>query len=113
MRDLKRNQSEIWYSLAVPDGGTDKNGNKVLTYEEPVAGRFSLSTNKGEASMEAFGRNVDYDREMTTHDMKCPINEHTRIWIGTDKDKPYNYIVSKVAPSLNCIRYALKQVTTS
>lgn len=113
MRDLKRNQQTIWYSLAIPDGKTDKNGNKVVSYDSPIKGRFSLSVNKGEASMEAFGRNVDYDREMLTHDMKCPINEHTHIWIGIETDKPYNFIVSKCAPSLNCIRYALKQVTTS
>lgn len=113
MRDLKRNQQTVWYSLAVPNGATDRNGNSIIKYEEPIKGKFSLSVNTGEASMEAFGRNVDYDREMITHNTDCPINELTRLWIGVETSEPYNFIVSKVAPSLNCIRYALTQVTTS
>jgi hypothetical protein len=110
MRDLKRNQSTVYYSLCIPKSARDKNGNLISSYSEPVSGKFSLSVTKGTAENEPFGREVDYDREMTTHNMNCAIDEHSRLWIGISTDKPYNYIVKKVAKSLNCIRYAIKEV---
>lgn len=115
MRDLKRNQQTVYYQLCVPNSVTDKNGNKINGYPgTPIKSRFSVSPNTGEASMQPFGRDVDYDCEMVTHDMSIAIDEYSRLWINAvPEEQPYNYIVKKVARSLNCIRYALKQVTTS
>ena len=114
MRDLKINQQTVYYQLCVPKSVEDKNGNKINGYPNPpIKARFSVSPNTGEASMQPFGRDVDYDCEMTTHDMSVEIDEYSRIWINRDPDKSYNYIVKKVARSINCIKYALKQVNTS
>lgn len=75
MRNLKRNQSKIHYSLAVKDGGTDTNGNSIVTYSEPQPLNISVSAGKGEASMQPYGRDVDYDKEMVTTDKQCLIDE--------------------------------------
>ena len=82
-------------------------------YSEPIKAYFNISPAKGETTATPFGQNVDYDREMTTHEMKTQINEFTRLWIGRSTDEPYNYIVKKVAESINCIRYAIKRVDVS
>lgn len=113
MRDLKINQQTVYYSLCVPNSVEDENGNLADSYTEPVKGRFNVSPAKGEASMQPFGRNVDYDCEMTTHNKDIEINEFSRLWIGVETDKSYNFIVKKVAKSINCIRYAIKQVNVS
>ena len=116
MRDLKRNQQTIWYSLLNVSVGEDEWGNTedVKTYGEPVAINMSVSANKGEASQQAFGMDLDYDREMSTHDMSCPIDEYTHLWIdGRDINDTHNYIVKAVSKSLNCIRYAIKKVNVS
>lgn len=113
MRNLKRNQSKIYYSLAVKDGGTDTNGNSIVTYSEPQPLNISVSAGKGEASMQPYGRDVDYDKEMVTTDKQCFIDENSRLWVGVPPTQPYNYIVKAKLPSLNSVRYAIKRVTTS
>ena len=116
MRDLKRNQQTIWYSLLNVSTGEDEWGNTedIKTYGEPTPVDISVSSDKGEISQQAFGIDLDYDREMITHDMSCPIDEYTHLWIdGRDTDKTHNYIVKAVSKSLNCIKYAIKKVNVS
>lgn len=110
MRDLKRDQIKIYYSLYEPDTTVDKNGNKIGSYTSPIELFISVSVEKGESINEVFGKNTDYDREMSTTNTKCPIDEYSRLWIGIDISKPYNYIVTKVAKSRNQKRYAIKEV---
>ena len=116
MRDLKRNQQTIWYSLLNVSTGEDEWGNteNIKEYGEPIKMQISVSANKGETSQQAFGTDLEYDREMTTHDMSCPIDEYTHLWIdGRNTNDTHNYIVKAVSKSLNCIRYAIKKVNVS
>ena len=116
MRDLKRNQQTIWYALLNVSTDADEWGNTddVKTYGNPIEIKMSLSANKGEASAQAFGADLSYDREMSTHDMNCPIDEYSHLWIdGRSTDEPHNYIVKAVSKSLNCIRYAIERVNVS
>ena len=113
MRDLKRNQQTVWYSLLNTTVGTDEWGNTedIKGYGTPLSMQISISANKGEVSEQAFGTDLDYDREMVTHDMACPVDEYSHLWIdGRDITKTHNYIVKAVSKSLNCIRYAIKKV---
>ena len=116
MRNLKRNQQQIWYSLLNVSAGEDEWGNTedVKTYGEPTSMYISVSSDKGEISQQAFGMDLDYDREMITHDMSCPIDEYTHLWIGgIDTSQKHNYVVKAVSKSLNCIKYAIKKVNVS
>lgn len=116
MRSLKRNQQTIWYSLLSVSSDKDEWGNTedVKTYGLPVSTKMSVSANRGEVSQQAFGMDLDYDREMITHDMSCPIDEYTHLWIdGRDTEETHNYIVKAVSRSLNCIRFAIKKVNVS
>ncbi len=116
MRDLKRNQQTIWYSLLDQSSEADEWGNTVDIKEHgvPVEMSISVSANKGEASAQAFGADLNYDREMSTHDMSCPIDEHTHLWLdGRNTTDTHNYEVVSVSKSLNCIRYAIRRVNVS
>ena len=116
MRDLKRNRQKIWYSLLNVSAGVDEWGNTedIKTYSVPFPIDISISANKGETSLQAFGTDLDYDREMSTHDMNCPIDEYSHLWVdGRDTNETHNYIVKAVSKSLNCIRYAIKKVDVS
>ena len=113
MRDLRRNQQTIWYSLLNVTAREDEWGNTedVKTYGPVLPMYISISANKGEASAQAFGTELDYDREMSTHDMSCPVDEYSHLWIdGRDITQTHNYVVKAVSKSLNCIRYAIKKV---
>ena len=116
MRDLKRNQQNIWYALLNVTADKDEWGNTtdVKTYGTPLSARMSISANRGETEQQAFGTDLKYDREMSTHDMNCPVDEYTHLWIdGRDPSETHNYIVKAVSKSLNCIRYAIEKVDVS
>ena len=116
MRDLKRNKQTIWYSLLNVSADKDEWGNTedVKTYGDPVKMEISISGNKGEASQQPFGTDLKYDREMSTHDMNCPIDEYSHLWLdGRSPDETHNYIVKAVSKTLNCIRYAIEKVNVS
>lgn len=83
MRDSERNKVWIWYALRNVRAVEDEwgNTNNVTTYGNPQRFKISVSANKGEASAQAFGADLKYDREMVTHDMSCPIDEYTHLWI--------------------------------
>ena len=116
MRDLKRNQQPIWYSLLDQHASADEWGNTIDVKEHsaPVKMSISISANKGQASAQVFGADLQYDREMSTHDLRCPIDEYTHLWLdGRGPSEPHNYEVVAVSKSLNCIRYAIRQVNVS
>ena len=116
MRDLKRNQQTLWYALLNVSVAEDEWGNTedIKTYGTPVQTKMSISANRGEASAQAFGADLNYDREMSTHDMDCPIDEYTHLWLdGRSPAETHNYEVAAVSKSLNCIRYAIRRVNVS
>ena len=105
------NLSTIRAGRATPDVLKKVN---VDYYGAPTPIKMSVSGNRGEASEQAFGADLNYDREMSTHDMNCPIDEYTHLWIdGRDTSETHNYIVKAVSKTLNCIRYAIKKVDVS
>jgi hypothetical protein len=83
MRNSVRNQTLVWYALRNVSAEKDEWGNakNVATYSQPMGYKISLSANRGEASAQTFGADLRYDREMVTHDMSCPIDEYSRLWI--------------------------------
>lgn len=110
MRDLRKNQRPIYYSLYGEGESVDEWGNVIKGYGEPKRLMVSRSVDKGEANGGVFGKDLDYDSEFVVHDINCPIDEFTHLWIGVDTSADYNYIVKKVAVSLNAKRYAIKRV---
>lgn len=110
MRDLKRNQIKITYRLylgqqpIIDEYGCDT-GETIAKYGEKTELPISVSANKGDYSIQQFGDLLDYDRTMIVSDVNCPIDESTRVYIGSEP-----YIVKAVARSLNATQYAVKRV---
>ena len=116
MRDLKRGRQRIFYSLRNVSSTTDEWGNTedVKTYGTPIPFDISVSGNKGEAASQAFGTELAYDREMSTHNMTCPIDEYSHLWLdGREPTGTHNYVVKAVSRTENCIRFAIEKVNVS
>lgn len=119
MRTLEINKQPMWYALLL--GKTeviDEYGNHTgvfeLQYSDPVYYPVNMSESRGTASVEAFGIEADFDRTFVTTDMDCPIKEDSIIWFGADpQTEPHNYIVYRIANSLNGITYAIRGVDVS
>lgn len=116
MRLLKRNRQRIYYALyqgkePIKDEYGNETGEYKLIYSDPIPLEVSISAARGESSTTQFGALEDYDRVIITDDMMCPINEHSILWIDNlDPNQKHDYIVKRVAKSLNFISYAVKKV---
>lgn len=145
MRDLKRNQTEFWYCLLIPntqEAIVDEYGNEtgelIPSYKKAVQMRANISPATGQNQVEQFGNLDSYDKVIVTCDMKCPIDENTVLFIDkrpeytevqtheivegqalyeddevvekTYELPKYNYIVKRVAKSLNGISIAVRKV---
>ena len=118
MRSLDRNKQTIFYALyegkdEIRDEWGNLIGEPVLKYGDPVKYQINVSAAQGTADLEQFGINTNYSKTMVTNDLNCPITETTRLWIGQTTDKPHNYVVVKVAPSINSIMFAIKEVSVT
>lgn len=119
MRDLCRNQIKIYYSnyeksTELIDEYGNSTGQYELTYSKPEMIMISVSASKGSTDNQPFGNLLDYDRVLITSNMNCNIDENTVLWIDKlDTEKTHDYIVKKVARSINQIQIAVKKVTVS
>lgn len=119
MRDVRRNKQTIWYALRT--GSTenvDEYGNKTGTYTEtygePVAYKINVSAPKGTIDLERFGLDERYTVVLTTTDLRCPIAMDSILWIGADPEtEPYNYVATRISPSLNQLVILAREVHVS
>lgn len=116
MRGLSRNKTTIYYALYEGNGEHMEDGlytgEPDPTYSTPVALRASVSAARGTADVDLFGVNSSYSKTVIVDNTSCPIDEHSRLWIGIKPtgSAPHNYEVVQVAKSLNHIAYAVREV---
>jgi hypothetical protein len=121
MKLLKRNLSTIHYCLyersePILDDDGNETGEDKITYSEPVEFECSVSAATGYSATEMFGNLENYDKTLITDDMQCPIDEHSVLFVDkepefdTDGRPLYDYIVRRVAKSINNISFAIRKV---
>lgn len=123
MKCLNRNKQLFYYSLfkskeSIKDEYGNMTGEYIVHYFEPVCMKANISPASGKTQTEQFGNSEQYDKVIVTDDMNCPIDENTVLHIDCKpfcygEQVPYDYIVKKVARSLNHISYAVSKVKVS
>lgn len=123
MRNLKKNQQKLYYSMYVGrvpvlDSEGYETGDYETGYTAPISFSANISAGRGDAQNEVFGKELDFSRTISTTDMTCPINEHSLIWIETepvlkpdgtaDPDSADYTVATRPAKSLNSIMIAIK-----
>ena len=127
MKALARNKQTLYYALKtgltnVNDSNGLYTGEQTPTYGTPVKVEMNISPATGRTVLEWMGIATNYNKALVTDDMSCPITEDTILWIGVEptvtvngvsKSNPHNYLVSRVAKSLNSIVYGVIEVNVS
>lgn len=139
MRCLKRNQRPFYYCLykeeiPILDDYGNETGQTIVVYDEAVEMMANISQATGQSNTEQFGNLENYDKVIVTDDLNCPIDENSVLFIDKEpeyKDAEYNeataitfvestvqvpvydYIVRRVAKSLNSISIAVSKVKVS
>ncbi len=125
MRLCERNKQTVWYALLEKaENAVDEYGNltgeDVRSFGKPVKMTMNVSAANGLSSVAQFGINDVYTKTAVTADMSCPIDTSSILWVGIAPDADgedgtvkHNYVVQKVAKSLNYISYELKEVNVT
>ena len=131
MRCMSRNKVTFFYALyerkeAITDDYGNTTGEFEVIHGNPLEYSANISAAKGETQTRQFGENEVYDKVIVADNTVPPIDEYSVLWIDTlpQLDKtgalatdetgkvitPYDYIVTKVARSLNSVSIAVSKV---
>ena len=125
MRDLRRNQRKMYYSLYVEQENDSEFDtlDTVAKYSKPIEFKASLSVGQSDADDSPFGKDISYDRIISTVNKSLPITETSLIWYETkpvlleDGTADPNSADYKVAAApldgLDGIRIAIKRIAKS
>lgn len=128
MRGCRKNQCAMHYALfdnEIPilnDKGEEELEARA-GYKTPVLFNASLSTGQSDAEESPFGKNVSYDRVISTCDTSLSIDENTLIWVknkpvfnadGTVNGDSADYeVAAPPLDGLNSLRIAIKKRSKS
>ena len=134
MRCLNKNKVTFFYSLyegrePIVDEYGNVTGEYDVKHGNPLKGSANISAAKGETQTRQFGESEIYDKVIVTDNNAPPIDEYSVLWVDTvpqlnedgslakdengDVITPYDYIVKKVAKSLNNVSIAISKVSVS
>lgn len=115
MRSLSRNKRLIWWSRQVDtrevlDGEGNRTGVFESVWSPPESERVYVSAARGDAELELFGQQLDYDRVISASPF-CPLDEQCAVWVDADPvDDPYDYVVVRSARWKNSALFAIQKV---
>lgn len=131
MRCLRRNMIPFWYALysghaPILDENGDDTGQYEVRYGNPEQAHGNVSAATGDVNTRLFGDSLDYDKVIAYERADTPIDEHAVLWIDTPPEcsedgslavdengefvTPWDYVVRKVARSLNSALIAVSKV---
>lgn len=134
MRTMLRNKSKFYYASfirkePVKDEYGNDTGEYNVIHDNPVEYFANISAAKGETTTRQFGESEAYDKVIVMGKDAPPIDEYTILWVDKtpkidetgalvkDEDgnvlTPHDYIVKKVAKSLNNVSIAITKVEVS
>lgn len=126
MRCLLRNKVKFFYALyegkeAITDEYGNVTGEYAVKHGNPIEFSANISAAKGETQTRQFGENESYDKVIVLDSDAPSIDEYSILWVdvipelkedGTT-DTPHDYVVKKVAKSLNVTSIAISKVSVS
>lgn len=134
MKCMSRNKVKFFFALYESKTPiTDEYGNVTGEYEvqhgNPTEFHANISAAKGETQTRQFGENETYDKVIVMDGDAPPIDEYAVLWVDripqldengdlavNEKGEvitPHDYIVKKVAKSLNVVSLAISKVSVS
>lgn len=128
-------------TIPIVDEFGNETSEAIVKYGTPTKMTANISPATGYAQTEQFGNLDNYDKVIVTDWLDCPIDEHSVLFIdkpvefgeavtidyresttlyGDDSATPvtvevplYNYVVRRIAKSLNSVSIAVRQVDVS
>ena len=134
MKCLNRNKSKFYYAnylkkIPLNDEYGNFTGEYELVFDNPQETFANISAAQGETQTRQFGENEVYDKVIVMDNYMPSINEYSILWLDINPElskngslavnengetiTPHDYIVKKVAKSLNSVSIAICKVNVS
>lgn len=118
MKTLFRNLRTFYYAnvageTALTDSQGYKTGEYEISYSTPTAVKGNISPAMGNAYESPFGITEGYDKVIVCDEPDLPITSTSVLWVDREVTEPYDYVVSRIARSINSISIAIKRVDVS
>ena len=126
MRCMARNKSKFYYAsyigeTEIIDECGNTTGEYEVSYSNPIEVLGNVSAAQGEMQSRQFGESESYDKVIVLDDRNAPIDEHSLLWVDTlphldnegSTETPHDYIVKRIARSLNGVSIAIGKVDVS
>lgn len=131
MRCAVRNKTAFYYALymgqtEIIDEYGNATGQYSVQYSNPIKMLGNVSAARGEIQSRQFGESETYDKVIVLDDPNTPIDEYSILWVDIRPEltedghlaldekgevkTPHDYIVKKVARSLNSVSIAINKV---
>ena len=123
MRCLARNKTAFYYALyegqtEIIDEYGNATGEYTVRYGNPMRVHGNISAAQGEMQTRQFGDSESYDRVIVFDDPDTLIDEYAVLWVDSppvlkgdgSTDTPHDYIVKRVARSINSVSIAISKV---
>ena len=124
MRCMMRNKATFYYALytgqtEIVDEYGNATGQYSVTYGNPTKALGNVSAAQGEMQTRQFGDSEIYDKVIVLDNPNAPIDEYSILWVDTlpylngdgSTETPHDYVVKKVARSLNSVSIAISKVS--
>ena len=123
MRCLGRNKTAFYYALytgqtEIIDEYGNATGQYSVNYGDPIKALGNVSAAQGEMQTRQFGDSESYDKVIVLDDVNAPVDEYSILWVDTppildggSTETPHDYVVKKVARSLNGVSIAISKVS--
>lgn len=123
MRCMVRNKTKFYYAsyigeTEIADEYGNITGEYTLAYGKPTKTFGNVSAAQGEMQSRQFGESESYEKVIVLDERDVPLDEHSILWVDTlphlnedgSTDTPHDYIVKKIARSLNGVSIAISKV---
>lgn len=123
MRCMLRNKTAFYYATyigqtEIQDEYGNATGQYSVEYGKPVKMFGNISAAQGEIESRQFGESETYDKVIVLDDTHTSIDEYAILWVDTTPKvvggkttTPHDYIVKRVAKSLNSVSIAISKVS--
>ena len=123
MQGMIRNKRKFYYALylntkeLIDDYG-NTTGEYEVSHDKPIKALGNISSARGETQVRQFGESESYDKVIVLDNPNTPIDEYSILWVDTlphlnddgTTDTPHDYVVKRVARSLNSVAIAISKV---